>query len=474
MSARLPTLRFRLAVRAFAYTVLALSFVGVSSWFAIDRIVLERITTSAEDYLLTLTGELDIASSPTDANVVAPISQAGEDRLAQIIRLENNEVVVATRGFGTSPLVDASALSGDPITTLEVPHPDREEDRILLKSTTVSVGGENFGVVAGISFGSSVFESDAMGLAVVGAGLVLALGLAAGVWLSVRSAMRPVEDLANEAGRVASSANTKTWALENLATTAEIDHLIERLNSLLSRVHESQENERAFLEDASHDLRTPIAVARAELDLARSTTSEETTRQALESSIEELDRLDRLSADLLILARMRARPTGAVENIHVGHLVRKTAARFMRDPLHRDLRLTVEGNAETLGDPFMVERAIDNVLSNAIKHASERVEIEVGTSGGMVSIRVSDDGPGFPDGLLSSAAKRFERETSHAEGTGLGLSIAAAITEAHGGSLRFSNRPDGGAEVVLSLPTGKGGDEFDHAAPERSRLDSGA
>lgn len=473
MTARLPTLRFRLAVRAFIYTVLVLSFVAVATWFAIDRIVSERVNTSAEDYLLTLTGEMDIASSPTDANVVTPIRQAGADRLAQIIRLENEEVMVATPGYGASPLIDTSAFTSDSVTTLEIPHPETEGDRILVKATKASLAGDTFGIVAGISFGSTL-GSDAMAIAVAGSGLLLAVGLAFGVWLSVRSAMRPVEHLADEAGRVASSADTETWALENLATTAEINHLIERLNSLLARVHESQEHERGFLEDASHDLRTPIAIARAELDLARSTTSEKATREALESSIEELDRLDRLAADLLILARMRAKPTRAVENIHVGHLVRKAAARFMRDPNHRDVRVTVEGNAEARGDPFLVERAVDNVLANAIKHATEFVEVEVGTSRGLVSIRISDDGPGFPDALLSSAAKRFERETSHGEGTGLGLSIAAAITEAHGGSLRFTNRRDGGAEVVLFLPHEIGKNELDPTTTGWDQTDPGA
>lgn len=462
MNSRLPTLRFRLAGRAFAYTLIALVVVGVSSWFVIDEIVTERVNTSAEDYLLTLTGELEIASSPTDANVVAPIRQAGADRIAQIIGLEDGEVVVGTSGFEATPLIETSAFSEAPVVTRETTHPGSEGNRILLKATTTSVLGQPFGVVAGISYRSSVFTSDVMAIAVA-SGLLIAMGLAVGVWLSVRSALRPVENLAEEADRVASKANTDTWALENLATTAEIDHLIERLNSLLRHVHESQENERAFLEDASHDLRTPIAVARAELDLARSTTSEETIREALSSSIEELDRLDRLAADLLILAKMRAKPTRAVESVHVGHLVRKTTARLMRDPGQTDLTVTVEGNAETRGDPFMLERALDNVLSNAIKHASRRVDVEVAESERTVSIRITDDGPGFAQALLPSAAKRFAREANHGEGTGLGLSIAQAIAESHGGSLRFDNRPDGGAEVVIYLPTRTGTPTPDHS-----------
>lgn len=464
MRPALPTLHSRLARRAFAYTLLALAVVGVVGWIAIDRVISERTNTAAEDYLLTLTSELEIASSPTDANVQAPIAQSGADRSAQVVDLTSGKVVVSTRDLPPSPLIETSALAGVAMVTREVRHPDTERGRLLLKATTVTVDGQSFGVIAGVESSPPLAESAWLVGVIVGSAIVIALGLATAVWISVRSALRPVEHLADEADQLASNMSTESWALENQATTEEIDHLVRRLNSLLLRVHESQENERAFLEDASHDLRTPIAVARAELDLASSTTSEKKTRAALESAIEELDRLDRLAADLLILARMRAQPTRAVETVHIGHLVRQTAARKMRDPHHRELGMTVEGSADARGDPFMLERAIDNVLSNAIRHAAAQVQVAVDTFDEITSIRVSDDGPGFTQALVSSAAQRFTRDSNHGEGAGLGLAIAAAIAEAHGGSISLGNRPDGGAEVTLRLPAVSSTQSLDHSA----------
>jgi two-component system OmpR family sensor kinase len=452
--ATLPTLHFRLATRAFAYTLLALALVGTVGYVTVDRIIYERTRTAADDYLLTLTSELEIASSPIDANVLAPITQAGADRAAQIVDLASGEVLVATPGLSTRAVIEPSEFEESPFITREIAHPDPERGRLVLAATTASVLGQRLGVVAGIESSPSLFESGAMTATILGAAILIALGLAAAVWLSVRSALRPVEGLADEADQMASRATDDDWALENHATTAEIDHLVKRLNSLLFRVHESQENERAFLEDASHDLRTPIAVARAELDLAKSTTSETTTREALESAIEELDRLDRLAADLLILAKMRAQPTRAVETVHIGQLARQTAARMVRDPHHRELEVTVEGHAETRGDPFMLERAIDNVVLNAIRHAASQVHITVDGSRESASVRVADDGPGFSAALLSSAATRFTKEANHGEGAGLGLSIAAAIVEAHGGRIQLGNRLEGGAEVTLLLPAG--------------------
>ncbi len=461
MSERLPTLRFRLSLRAFAYTLLTLFVLGGVVWVTTYRLVSDRVETDAEDYLLTLTGELEIASSPTDANVATPVMEPGEDRVAQIVRLDTGGVVIATEGLYDEVLVELPAFQGNEVISREVSHPAQEGVHIFIKATSITVQGLDYGVIAGV-YSDSRFGTSAIAFALLGAALLIASGLAVSVWISVRSALLPVENLASEADRVASAADSEIWTLENLATTAEIDRLIERLNSVLSRVHDSQERERAFLEDASHDLRTPIAVARAELDLANSSTSEHNTRLALASAIEELDRLDRLAADLLILARMRATPTRALEHVHLGHMVRKATARMMRDPNRRDIEVTVEGNADVRGDPFTLERAIDNVLANAIRHASKLVQIEVIQSNGEAIIRICDDGPGFPTSLLSSPVRRFTSDGTRAEGTGLGLAIAAAITEAHDGTMEVSNRAEGGAAVVLHIPSGVSSHQSNH------------
>lgn len=454
MSERVPTLRFRLATRAFLYALAVSAFIGVVSWLAVGQIIADRIETEAEDYLATLVGELAIASSPTDANVTAPMSQATEDRAAQIIGMDDGEVVVSTPGLPSEPLVDPSLLiDGTTVTVGYVDVPGAEAV-LLITATSLTVDGERYGVVAGV-YNDSPLDDPAVVATAVAVALVISLGLAVAVWTSVRSALRPVETLAMEADRVASAPESTNWAVTNVATTAEIHQLIERLNSLVGRVHESRERERTFLEDASHDLRTPIAVARAELDLARGRTFEPETTQALDSAIEELDRLDRLAADLLILARMRVQPDRSVEEVHLGHLVRRAAARLVRGPGRQHLNVTVEGQAEVKGDPLTLDRAIDNVLTNAFRHASATVAIDIGYSRGEACIRICDDGPGFPKPMLERATERFTRDPGNVEGTGLGLAITAAIVEAHGGILECANRPEGGAIVTLHLPVGE-------------------
>ena len=454
---RLPHLRMRLAIRAFWLTVLALALIVSLGWIAADRIIERRIDTAAEDFLQTLVGELEIAGTPEDASVSAPIIRPGEDRIAQIVDLETGEVVLASIGYSDAPLIGSEGLSDGAVVTDEIDDPIDGVGRMTVKAAVPQLEGTAYGVVVGVSGNTLTLASwPTLVIAVVAAGV--AVGVATVVWFSVRSAFRPVEALSIHADRIASSIDESSWQLPIQASTSEIQHLIERLNSLLARVHESQTHERMFLEDASHDLRTPIAVVRAELDLAHAGTREPETRDALASAIEELDRLDRLSADLLILAKMRAGPSRTMESVHLGRLVRTTAARLTRDPRARELTVTVSGAATAMGDSTTLERAVSNVLRNAMRHAAHRIDVSIDDSDDGCLIRIQDDGAGFPPGLLVSATERFARHDERSEGTGLGLSIASAIVTAHGGELALDNAPDGGAVVNIALPAARRGE----------------
>lgn len=453
---RLPHLRMRLAIRAFWLTVLALALIVSLGWIAADRIIERRIDTSAEDFLQTLVGELEIAGTPEAASVAAPTIRPGEDRIAQIIDLTTGEVVVGSIGHSNAPLIRTDAFAEATITSTEIPDPIDDMGRMTIKAAVPDVDGTPYGVVVGVSGNTLTLASwTTLLIAVAAAGVAAGVGTV--VWFSVRSAFQPVEALSIHADRIASSTDESSWQLPVQATTSEIQHLIERLNSLLSRVHASQMHERMFLEDASHDLRTPIAVARAELDLAHASTLESATRVALESAIEELDRLDRLSADLLILAKMRAGPSRTMERIHIGRLVRTTAARLTRDPGERDITVTVSGAGTSLGDSVALERAVSNVLRNAMRHAAGLVEVSIDDTPDRCFIRIHDDGAGFPPELLDSVTERFARYDERGEGTGLGLSIASAIMIAHGGELVLENAADGGAAVTMALPVARRG-----------------
>jgi two-component system sensor histidine kinase MtrB len=118
--------------------------------------------------------------------------------------------------------------------------------------------------------------------------------------------------------------------------------------------------------------------------------------------------------------------------------------------------IQVTGYALTHGDEAAIERALINLVENAARHASHRVDVVVSDDDDAAVVAVRDDGPGFPNELLHQAAGRFVRGPGAAEGAGLGLAIVDAIAAAHGGDVEVENRPEGGAEVLLRFPVRSG------------------
>jgi signal transduction histidine kinase len=217
--------------------------------------------------------------------------------------------------------------------------------------------------------------------------------------------------------------------------------------------------ERTFIADASHELRSPLTMLRTELELmARDEPRGPELQAATASAIEETERLGRLADDLLTLTRadserLQLRP----RRVAAATLVDQAAARARRRPTAAGLRITVGDSADTavLADPDRIGQALDNMLDNALRHAAHEIEITARLAGSSVEIHVRDDGDGFPPAFLPRAWERFSRADAARtdDGAGLGLAIIRTIAERHGGSADAANRPEGGADVWISLPT---------------------
>jgi signal transduction histidine kinase len=243
--------------------------------------------------------------------------------------------------------------------------------------------------------------------------------------------------------------------------------LARHLNTLLVRVQESMAADRAFVDDASHELRTPISVLRGEVELAQLAAADaraDPTRldavdESLRAAREETDRLSRLADDLLVLARMdQGQVRLRKQAVDPRQLVEAVVARL--GPGRTRIEIT-GGHSLVNADPARIEQVLTNLVANARRHAFSRVLIGVEDLGAQgVAVTVSDDGKGFPANLLPDAFGRFRRadpartgRTPSAEGTGLGLAIVAAIVTSHGGDIGATNGPPlGGASVHVRLP----------------------
>jgi hypothetical protein len=234
------------------------------------------------------------------------------------------------------------------------------------------------------------------------------------------------------------------------------------MNELLSRLRRALDTERAFVADASHELRSPLAILCGELELAaRPGRSPAELTSAVHTAAEEADRLTRITNDLLVLARGDA-----------GRLELRLAETDIRDLLGRSAalaaprldaagvtcRVDVPAGIRAEVDPDRFRQAVDNLLANAARFAppGSVIVIAAREDGPDLRIEVSDDGPGFPDGFLPHAFERFSRPDGGRNrddgGAGLGLAIVQAVCAAHGGRATAGNKPAGGAMVSMRFP----------------------
>jgi signal transduction histidine kinase len=239
----------------------------------------------------------------------------------------------------------------------------------------------------------------------------------------------------------------------------ELAELGDTLNEMLRRIHTTMQHERAFIDDASHELRTPIAVLRGELELARLDLGDgegaDQLAAALDSALEETDRLARLADNLLVLARADAgQLVEGRTRFDLAELVRAVVAATPAGEVAVEIRAGAPVELEA--DPSTLERVVQNLLSNAARHAASRVRMTVTADKDAAVLSVADDGPGFDDELLRRAFDRFVRSGTRSRiegGAGLGLAIVAASAEAMGGTVRAANgRPLGGARVTVRIP----------------------
>lgn len=297
-----------------------------------------------------------------------------------------------------------------------------------------------------------------MGLLVIGPLAALVAGF--GAWWLAGAALRPVERMRRQAAELGERDVGAHLAVPD--TRDEIAALARTMNDLLDRLRAALEHERGFVADAGHELRTPLATLRAELELAaRPGRSRADLQASVTAAGEETERLVRLAEDLLLLARAQGEQTFLREDtVDLAHVVALAArgATVRADPRGVDVVVDGPERLAVPGDPDRLRQAVDNVLDNAVHHSPDDGVVLVSTTvaDGHAVIRVADDGPGFPPEFLPHAFERFTRaDTARARsdgGTGLGLAIVEAVVRAHHGRVQAHNRAEGGAVVRIDLP----------------------
>ncbi|MEU3356167.1 HAMP domain-containing sensor histidine kinase [Streptomyces sp. NPDC037389] len=404
-----------------------------------------------------------------DAGPLPALLPAPRDGVDVVLVLDPHGTVIATTRPSAEPLARRvaplrPAPGADTAGAVSRAMGGQRGDLVVVRATPPGAQERYVYALTVLSDVDDATHTIAMGLL---AAAPLLIALAAGLgWAVTGLALRPVTRIRTELAAVTASELDRR--VPEPPADDEVARLALTVNATLDRLEQAVGRQRQFVADASHELRNPVAAVRSQLEVALSAPggpTPESVRAALADTV----RLQRVAADLLLLARFDARvPSGATEPVDLALLAAEEAARrpAPRVPVTVDAPVPVP----LRGRAAQLERLLANLVDNALRHAASRVTVrayvmeaeaaaEAGT-GRCAVLEVVDDGPGIPPEQRERVFERFVRldaaRDRESGGSGLGLAIAREIARAHGGDLAAGARAGGGALLAARFPLPEG------------------
>ena len=437
----------RLRITAVATVGIGLTLGAVALWLA---------ATTADRQLDDVDAQLRSDARVTQRFIRSqgPVPDFGPTgRIVQVVLDDGTVVGANEEAAGVGPLVDTPLPREGESQALTLDHPDLGSLRVWV--APLEGDAEPWIVVArSVDQLHRSTESLRATLLVVVPLLTFALGGL--IWLVVGRALRPVEVIRSTVSEI-----TERDLSQRVATSGthdEVDRLAATMNEMLGRLERASERERRLVADASHELRNPLAAARALIQSRPADPVEADVHDAM--ALDALARLQALVDQLLELARHDLPQPPPSRPVDLDELVLQHA-----DVLRRTSSLAVDtstvSGGQVLGSEEALGRMVENLASNAGRHARHRVAFTVREQDEHVSLVVSDDGPGIAAEDREAVFERFTRlddaRARDGSGAGLGLAIVARIVERHGGTVHVDAADDGtgtgtGAAITVTLP----------------------
>ncbi|HWC34000.1 MAG TPA: HAMP domain-containing sensor histidine kinase [Mycobacteriales bacterium] len=405
--------------------------------FASSRLhAVDVANRSAADNITALVG----------SDAIPPTLPVAAGQSAQVVDARGAVLAVSPGTSRTLPLVnpaDAAALArsgprSEPVNETA----STGRNRILVRAVTHGSATAYVVVVESLRDEQATLHSLARYVVVAAPVLLVLVG--AVMWLLLGRALGAVSSLRLAAENVTHPAGGVRLPLPG--SQDEIRALAVTLNAMLDRLAAAAAREQQFVADVAHELRSPIAAMRTQLEVAVDHADDATKNELLAGALQDTERLTALVDDLLTLARMESDTQLATAPVDLAEIAGVAS----------DAPYLVSGDRQALA------RAVDNLTANAHRHATSTVEVTLTRpDAATVELRVDDDGPGVAVQDRQRIFERFVRlDDARARGdggSGLGLAIARATAQAHGGALRVEDSELGGACFVLSLPAAIGG-----------------
>jgi signal transduction histidine kinase len=399
----------------------------------------------------------DVAAQVKTGTLDNPLAVHGdEDAFIDVRDADGRAVARSSNLKQDVPVATFRPEDDDPeIRTQKIPVRGEEDD---FRIVGLNAQGTKYGAVT-IYVVASLDRAKETAMAVRhllrwGVPLLVAL-VGAIAWFVVGRALRPVESMRAEVAEITAQDLGRRVPVPRARD--EIGRLATTMNDMLDRLQQSAERERRFVADASHELQSPLASSRADLEVAlahpESTEWEETARAVVADN----ERMTRLVGDLLFLAQSDNNGASRARRslVDLDDVVREEVSR-LRPPEGLIVDVSGVSPAEVRGDADQLARVVRNLLENASRYARSAITVTVSTNGtGRTELAVADDGPGVPADQQDRIFERFARlddsRSRATGGTGLGLAIAREIVESHRGTIDL-DRVSPGARFVVNLP----------------------
>jgi signal transduction histidine kinase len=435
-------LRFRLTVVAAAVLALALAISASVLLTVLNRALIGTVDDSTQQQAQTVRVQADAGT------LTSPIA-THDGTIVQVIDAAGRITDVTYGADRLVPLLDARERA-------EVL---RDGQATFLDGRPFAISGPLRVVVISADHGRTVVAARPIGeiqTSLGTAGRVLLVGtpmlivaLAVASWVVIGRTLRPIAALRRGAAEITHTARSRRLPVPE--SRDEVHSLATTLNDMLARLEEAEQRQRALVSDAAHELRSPLASIRLQLEVALGHPEGQDWPETAEGVMEDAMRLSRLAEDLLALARLDER--GGVparrEPVDLDEVVRQTVDRY------GEARLTVCDPVVVRGDALDLSRVLTNLVDNAVRHTSSKVEVAL-TADGVLT--VTDDGPGIPEQDRERVFNRFTRLDSGRSrdegGAGLGLAIVRETVRAHGGAVHLEDAAPG-LRAVVRLPVAR-------------------
>jgi len=453
------SLAMRIAFRSALFGLVLVALGGALAYHILQRELSESSSRElAHKHLLLLHAleELPAGSTITSNRERFNDLLTGHDLAATLIDPTTRAVLetISPNGRANDVRDLPVSLSDAPVTW-----PSQTEPNIsYIGNLTKLQSGQSLGVVLSINRDTDVeILRDFSKAAFLGLPILLIV-VALGAWAIARTSLVPLARFTRLASSVGSRTLARRLRLDGLPT--ELLELAEDFNAMLARIDDGVTRLSQFSADLAHELQTPVGIliGRSQVALSKHRTAEELS-DVLASNIEELERLSRLISEMLFLASADHGDAGVrLETVDLAEEAQRVADFLELNAEERALNISVSGRASVAADRVLVQRAVTNLVSNAVRHATPETEIAIVISAQGVDRQVSVTNVGAPIPVehqqrLFDRFYRVDEGRARTEGgTGLGLAIVQSIAAAHRGRVTIESTPEGRTTFSLLLP----------------------